>query len=134
MIRTAFLLVAFFMLAPAPHRVYLPAVGAAPGPLAHAAAGLLYPSETDSPLVERVYSAATPGEACAALGGTPRDVRALLNDLVAGDAAWTPLRTALLSLDAPLACRAGGVEGYMHLMGMEPSGRVVGVWAFVVET
>lgn len=135
MMRMLAVLLVLVALQPAPPtRVYLPAVGAAPGPLARAAAGLLFPSETDSPLVERVYDAATPREACAALGGAPRDARALLDALVAFDAAWVGLRTAVLALDAPLACRIGGVEGHMHLMGTEPSGRVVGVWAFVVET
>lgn len=135
MIRAAFALLLLAALQPAPPaRVYLPAVSAAPGPLAEVATGLLYPSETDSALVARSYAEPSAAAACAALGGRPRDARAVLDALVASDAAWKPLRAAVLALDAPLACRVGGVEGAMHLMGIDPSGRVVGVWAFVVET
>ncbi len=135
MFRAAFVLALLVALQSAPPaRVYLPAVSASPGPLAIAAAGLLYPSETDSALVARSYGEPSPAAACAALDGSPRDARAILDALVASDAAWKPLRAAVLALDAPLACRVGGVEGAMHLMGIDPSGRVVGVWAFVVET
>lgn len=136
MFRVMSALVLLVVLQPSPPaRVYLPAVSASPDPLAAAATGLLYPSETDSVLVARSYGEPSPAAACAALDGRPRDARAVLDALVTNvGPEWTPLRIAVLALDAPLACRVGGVEGDIHLMGVDPSGRVVGVWAFVVET
>jgi hypothetical protein len=142
--------------AEAPARVFLPLVAAPADPdlaaLSDAAQGLLYPSESDAPLLPFAAppSAASPASACAALAaGRPAqlgDAAAFLagparpqpwmSPAQLGAAArFAALRELFLArLADPVACRVGGVEADVFLLGVSSRGAVVGLRTLVVET
>ncbi|NCC36180.1 MAG: hypothetical protein EOM24_29835 [Chloroflexia bacterium] len=142
----------------APSQVFLPLIRSPyPNPdlaaLAQAAEGLLYPSEIDAPLVPFVpsaHSGLSPDQVCLALAdGAP--IRLLnADDFLAAPARvepWmSPEQRALAArfatlrevfrqrLANPVACRIGGFQADVFLLGISSTGQLIGLHTVVVET
>jgi hypothetical protein len=142
---------------PAQHHAYLPLVAAAPADpdlaaITAAAAGLLYPSETDAPLDPFVAPAGlAPAEVCAAEAAPGESVEvADVGRALAGPATarpWmsaaeleTAARFAALQgeiesrLTGAISCRIGYIRVRVLILGIAPSGLVVGLRTVSVET
>lgn len=120
--------------------------------IALAAEGLLYPSETDAPFVPLALPAGmTPAEACAAeaapeepvevgdvgrvLDGPARRQPWMSPQELATAARFATLRDTITArLDGPLSCRVGRISIRVLILGVAPSGAVVGLRTLAVET
>jgi hypothetical protein len=143
--------------APAPHPLYLPLVATpATDPdlaaITAAAAGLLYPSEADAPLEPLVAPAgSSPAAACAAEAapGEPLELgdvaRALAGPATAqpwmsaeelsSAARFAALRDMIESrLTGTISCRVGRVRVRVLILGVAPSGLLVGLRTVAIQT
>jgi len=142
--------------APAQHDAYLPLV-AAPvadpdlAAIAVSAAGLWYPSEADAPLEPFVARAPTPADACAAeiapgepvevgdaglaLAG-PAQTAPWMSDAQRGMAArFAALRAEIdARLSGAISCQVGRIRVRVLILGVAPSGLVVGLRTVVTRT
>lgn len=143
----------------APPSVHLPLLsgGAIADPdlaaVAEAARGLLYPSETDAPLVPFTASpnvGTSPSDVCTALAAGDavrlQDAGAFLAaparvmpwmspQELAAAARFAELRRVFLTRMAlPVACLVGDTEVVVYVLGRSATGAVVGLRTVVVET
>ncbi|PDV99769.1 nuclease A inhibitor family protein [Candidatus Chloroploca asiatica] len=142
----------------APSQVFLPLIRRPyPHPdlaaLAQAAEGLLYPSEIDAPLdpfVPPAYSGLTPSQVCHTLAdGAPMrmlDADAFLAAPARAEPWMSPEQRAQAArfatlrevfrqrLANPVACRIGGYQADVFLLGISSTGQIVGLHTVVVET
>ncbi|WP_129670662.1 nuclease A inhibitor family protein [Candidatus Chloroploca sp. Khr17] len=142
----------------APSQAFLPLIRSPyPNPdlaaLAQAAEGLLYPSEIDAPLdpfAPPAYFGLAPSQVCLALAdGAPMrllDADAFLAaparaepwmspEQLAQAARFATLREVFRQrLANPVACRIGGYQADVFLLGISSTGHIVGLHTVVVET